>query len=101
MIGSDDPRRVLRQPLITEKSTVLREGGLTKYVFRVEMKANKIEIKKAVEAVFGVEVKTVRTMVVRGKPKRVGRSFGHRANWKKAYVTLKPGSKTIEFIEGV
>ena len=101
MTGSDDPRRVLRQPLITEKSTVLREGGQTKYVFRVEMGANKIEIKKAIEKIFGVQVDNVRTLVVRGKPKRVGRSFGRRATWKKAYVTLKPGSKTIEFIEGV
>jgi large subunit ribosomal protein L23 len=98
---SDDPRRLLRQPLITEKSTILRERGQNQYVFRVEPNANKIEIKKAIEKIFGVEVEQVRTMVMRGKMKRVGRSLGRRANWKKAYVKLKPGSKSIEYIEGV
>jgi large subunit ribosomal protein L23 len=98
---TSDPRRLLRQPLITEKSTILREQGQNSYVFRVALDANKIEIKKAVEQLFDVEVEHVRTMVIRGKMKRVGRSIGRRPNWKKAYVKLKPGSKSIEYIEGV
>ena len=100
-MSSNDPRRLLRMPLITEKSTILREKGQNAYVFRVDINANKIEIKKAVEKLFGVEVEHVRTMVMRGKMKRVGRSLGRRPGWKKAYVKLKPGSKGIEYIEGV
>ena len=90
---------ILRAPLITEKGSVLRETE-TLYLFRVAMSANKIEIKKAVEDIFKVKVQSVRTVRVHGKVKRVGRTIGRRPDWKKAYVKLRPGEKTIEFFEG-
>jgi large subunit ribosomal protein L23 len=90
---------VLRAPLITEKGSVLRDTE-NLYLFRVAMSANKIEIKKAVEELFKVKVDSVRTVRVHGKVKRVGRRVGRRPDWKKAYVKLKPGEKTIEFFEG-
>ena len=90
---------ILRAPLITEKGSVLRETE-NLYLFRVAMSANKIEIKKAVEEIFKVKVRSVRTVRVHGKVKRVGRTIGRRPDWKKAYVKLKPGEKTIEFFEG-
>jgi large subunit ribosomal protein L23 len=90
---------VIRRPLVTEKTTTLREDGRT-VVFEVARDANKIEIKKAVEAIFSVKVATIRTLRVHGKPKRVGRHAGHRPDWKKAIVTLKKG-QTIELFEQV
>ena len=72
---------------------------INKYTFEVAVDANKIEIKKAVEEIFGVQVADVNTMRVMGKMKRMGRYEGRRASWKKAIVTLKPESKTIEFFE--
>ncbi len=92
--------RIIVGPLITEKSTLLKEkhGVLA---FRVERRANKIEIKRAVETLFKVKVASVRTESVHGKYKRVGRSEGRRPDWKKAYVTLKPGEKMIEYFEAV
>ncbi|UCF69505.1 MAG: 50S ribosomal protein L23 [Acidobacteriota bacterium] len=97
---------VLRLPRLTEKATRLREeaqrwkhSGET-YVFDVDPRANKIQIREAVETVFEVEVAHVRTMNLSGKKRRQGRFEGRRARRKKAYVTLKPGSKTIDFLEG-
>ena len=90
---------IIRRPLITEKGTQLRETG-NQYVFEVDRLASKHQIKEAVQKLFKVQVDQVKTLNIRGKVKRVGRSLGKRPNWKKAYVTLKAGS-TIEFFEGV
>lgn len=81
---------VLLRPLTTEKGAVLESSENT-YVFAVGLKANKIQIKAAVEAFFGVSVEAVRTSVVRGKNKRFGRHSGRRSDWKKAYVKLSSG----------
>ncbi|MMZ71234.1 50S ribosomal protein L23 [compost metagenome] len=72
-----------------------------KYVFEVDIRANKTEIKKAVEAIFNVKVSNVNTLRVPAKPKRYGRHFGYRPEWKKAFVTLAEGSKPLEFFESV
>ena len=90
---------VIRRPLITEKTTVIREDGKT-LVFQVAMGANKIEIKRAVEKLFKVKVVKVRTANLLGKTRRVGRSMGSRSDWKKAYVTLRDGEKLPEFLQG-
>ena len=79
---------VIVKPLLTEKSNGLNEDENT-YAFQVGRDATKIEIKQTVERLFGVRVKQVRTMVVRGKMKRFGRYFGKRPNWKKAYITVE------------
>lgn len=95
------PYQVIRQPLITEKSTLQREEGRT-YCFKVHPKANKLEIARAVEQLFAkdkVKVAGVRTQVVRGKMKRMGRFLGKRANWKKAWVKLTAESGEIQFFE--
>jgi large subunit ribosomal protein L23 len=94
-----EPRTIVRRALITEKGTRIREGQ-NGYLFEVARDANKIEIKQAVEAIFSVNVSSVRTVRVHGKPKRVGRFAGHRPDWKKAVVTLKKG-QTIELFEQV
>ena len=94
---------LIRRPIITEKTMVPcydRQGNeIKKYTFEVPQSANKIEIKKAVEEVFGVKVAKVNTMNITGKLKRMGRYEGRRPSWKKAIVTLAAGSKTIEFFE--
>jgi large subunit ribosomal protein L23 len=90
---------ILKRPLVTEKGTDLKEKG-NKVIFAVARCANKIEIKKAVETLYGVHVLDVRTMNVKGKPKRWGQRFYERSDWKKAIVTLREGD-TIEFYEGV
>ena len=90
---------VIRRPLVTEKTTILREDGRT-LVLQVARDANKIEIKRAVEAVFGVKVDSVQTMHMQGKVKRQGRNVGRRNDWKKAIVTLKPDQK-IELFEQI
>jgi large subunit ribosomal protein L23 len=90
---------VIKKPLVTEKSTVARDEG-NKYIFEVDRRATKIEIRNAVEKIFKVKVVTVRTMNFTGKKKRVGRIIGSRSDWKKAVVTLAPGS-AIEVFEGV
>ena len=90
---------VIRRPLITEKTTVLREDGLT-LVFQVAMDANKIDIKRAVEQLFGSKVQSVRTSLAHGKMKRQGRYVGRRPDWKKAYVKLREGEKLPEFLQG-
>jgi len=91
---------IVISPVITEKSTLLKEKGGA-LVFRVQRGANKTEIRKAVERLFDVKVASVRTENVHGKFKRVGRFVGQRPDWKKAYVTLKPGQKSIEYFEAV
>ena len=106
------PQTVIKRPLLTEKSSRLRETGggavtpaegeayAQKVVFEVARDANKIDIRRAIEQLFKVTVADVRTLVVRGKVKRMGRFSGQRPSWKKAFVTLKPGDN-IEFFEGV
>jgi large subunit ribosomal protein L23 len=94
-----DPRTIIRKVLITEKGTLLRELR-QQYFFEVARTANKIEIRRAVEAVFHVKVAAVQTMQVRGKAKRQGRNAGRRNDWKKAIVTLKPDQK-IELFEQI
>jgi large subunit ribosomal protein L23 len=89
---------VLRRPLITEKSTNLKDTQRT-LGFEVHRDATKPEIKKAVEALFGVKVQEVRVANVHGKVKRQGRFVGKRPDWKKAYVVLKKGEKMVEFFE--
>jgi large subunit ribosomal protein L23 len=81
---------VLKRPLFTEKNDRLKEK-YNKYAFEVDIQANKIEIRQAVERIFGVSVLKVNTMRVHGKIKRRGRSVGRRPDWKKAIVTLKEG----------
>ena len=90
---------VIRRPLVTEKTTILREDGRT-LVLQVASDANKIEIRRAVEQLFGSKVSDVRTTTMRGKIKRQGRFAGRRPDWKKAYVRLREGEKLPEFIEG-
>lgn len=92
--------QIIRRPLVTEKSTILREEGNV-IAFEVDPNANKIEVKKAVEELFKVKVEEVRLFNVRGKMKRMGRYAGKRRDWRKAYVRLKEGEKAPEFIEGV
>ena len=89
---------VLRRPLITEKSTDLKESQGT-LCFEVHRDATKPEIKKAVESLFGVKVADVRVANMHGKVKRQGRYVGRRPDWKKAFVVLKKGEKMIEFFE--
>ncbi len=92
------PYQVLIRPLITEKGTMLAEQN--KYAFQVHKRANKLQIKEAVEKAFNVRVLKVNTMVMPGKTRRVGRSVGQTSEWKKAIVTLAEGDR-IEFFEGV
>jgi large subunit ribosomal protein L23 len=90
---------VIRRPLITEKTSLLREDGKT-IVFQVATDANKVEIRHAVEKLLGSKVASIRTSVAHGKVKRQGRFAGRRPDWKKAYVTLREGEKMPEFLEG-
>ena len=92
--------RVIKRPIyLTEKGAKLREEQ-NKYTFEVDIDANKLQIKDAVETLFKVSVRDVRTLVVRGHMKRMGRGYGKLQNWKKAVVTLNEGD-TIDFFEGV
>ena len=91
-------RQVVRRPLVTEKGTLAKELN-NQLVFEVDRRANKVEIRQAVEQVFKVKVLKVRTVNLEGKKKRMGRILGRRSDWKKAYVTLAPG-QTVEFFEG-
>jgi large subunit ribosomal protein L23 len=90
---------VIRRPLVTEKTTILREDGRT-LVLQVAADANKVQIRQAVEQLFGSKVAEVRTTSTRGKLKRQGRFMGRRPDWKKAYVRLREGEKLPEFLEG-
>ena len=89
---------VIKRPILTEKSTIQKEQS-NQVSFEVDRRANKIEIKQAVEKLFKVDVITVNTMTVKGKVKRMGRFTGKRPDWKKAIVTLKEG-QTLPFLEG-
>lgn len=90
---------ILRPLILTEKGESLKEEQ-NKFFFEVAMKANKAEVKEAVEKLFKVRVTDVNTMVIRGKPGRIGKMQTKRPNWKKAIVTLQEGD-TVEFFEGV
>ena len=92
------PYAVLLRPIITEKTTVLT--GADKYVFEVDLRANKNQIKEAVQVAFNVRVAEVNTMMMKGKPTRFGRRVTNRPDWKKAIVTLVSGDK-IELFEGI
>jgi large subunit ribosomal protein L23 len=95
-----DAYHIIRKPLITEKSTGLKESN-REVCFEVAATANKSEIKKAVEHLFKVKVERVRTQNRHGKEKRVGRNVGRKSDWKKAYVKLRAGEKMIEYFEAV
>jgi len=107
------PEVIIKRPLLTEKGTRLKETGggqedaeadpetlKPQLLFEVARDANKVEIRKAVEKLWNVNVVAVRTSIVRGKEKRMGRFTGKRSNWKKAVVTIAAG-QNIEFFEGV
>jgi len=107
------PEQIIKRPLLTEKGTFLKETGgaggdvdidpealKPQLLFEVAKDANKVEIRHAVEKLWNVDVVSVRTVIVRGKEKRVGRFVGKQSNWKKAVVTIAPG-QNIEFFEGV
>lgn len=94
-----DYNDIIVKPIISEHS--MDQMVDRKYTFKVAKNANKIQIKQAVEKIFGVKVSDVNTMRMKGKPKRQGVHVGKRADWKKAIVKLTPDSKTIEFFEGM
>ena len=108
------PEQIIKRPLLTEKGTRLKDTGgrpdgdgeldpeslKSQLLFEVASDANKVEIRNAVQKLWNVDVLAVRTAVVRGKEKRMGRFVGRRSNWKKAIVTIAPG-QTVEFFEGV
>ena len=90
---------IIIKPIVSEKS--MDQLADRKYTFKVAMNANKIEIKKAVEEIFGVKVEKITTARVLGKVKRMGATSGKRSDWKKAIVKLTADSKTIEFFDGM
>ena len=90
---------IVKRPIITEHS--MDQMADRKYTFEVAKEANKIEIKNAVEEIFGVQVEKVTTMRMLGKIKRMGANYGKRPDWKKAIVKLTENSKTIEFFDGL
>lgn len=92
-----DPRQVVLRPLVTEKATILKDEQ-NQVSFEVAMHASKVDVRRAVESIFKVKVTDVRTQVVYGKQKRMGRFIGRRPSWKKAVVRLAPDSK-IELFE--
>lgn len=101
---------ILKSPLVTEKSVVLKEDSTDEnsdrkrgqvLTFRVDCKATKTDIKGAIEEIFNVKVAQVRTVQYEGKMKRRGRQEGRRANWKKAYVTLKKGEPMVDYAEAI
>lgn len=93
---SKNPREIIIQPHITEKGTHITEDA-NGYLFKVHRKANKIEIKDAIEEIFNVKVRKVNTIYYKGKPKSLGRYIGRRSDWKKAIVYLEPGESIKEF----
>ncbi|MCI4445059.1 MAG: 50S ribosomal protein L23 [Candidatus Aminicenantes bacterium] len=95
-----DPRDIILRPLITEKSTRLKDTQ-RQVCFEISPDANKLEVKKAVEELFKTRVESVTIVKLKGKVKRLGRSFGRTKDRKKAYVKLKAGEKMIEYIEAV
>ena len=90
---------IIIKPVVTERSMENMESK--RYTFKVDTRANKSEIKKAVETIFGVKVKQVNTMNITGKKKRMGANVGKRPDWKKAIVTLTEDSKEFEFFESI
>ena len=91
---------IIKRPIITEQS--MEQTEIKRYTFEVDKRANKIEIAKAVEEIFGVKVAKVNTLNMQGKAKRLGaQPAGRRPSWKKAMVTLTADSKSIEFFEGM
>src|SRR5215204_5826085 len=97
---------VLKSPVVTEKSVLLKEatseeGDAQVLTFRVNRKADKDEIRGAVEEIFGVKVAKVRTVQYEGKMKKRGRHEGRRASWKKAYVTLRAGEPVVDYAEAI
>ncbi|MHB0858399.1 MAG: 50S ribosomal protein L23 [Anaerolineae bacterium] len=90
---------VLKRPIMTEKSSYMVDA-LHRYTFEVDRRANKLQIREAVETAFGVKVVDVNLMTVRGKQRRLGRHVGRTSDWKKAVVTVAPG-ESISFFEGV
>jgi large subunit ribosomal protein L23 len=93
------PEQIIRRPIVlTEKASLLRQEN--KVVFEVNRTANKIQIKNAVESLFGVKVTDVHTLVMRGKERRMGRGYAKMQNWKKAMVTLAEGQNIDFFEEG-
>ncbi len=95
-----DPYKIVIRPVITEKSTWLKEKN-REVCFEVDPRANKSEIKKAAEQLFKIKVERVRIQNKRGKKRKVGRSEGKKKDWKKAYIKLKEGEKMIEYFEAV
>ena len=91
---------VIRRPLVTEKTTVMKEDGRT-LVFEVARQANKLDVKRALEKLLGPKVASVRTSIAHGKQKRQGQFVGRRSDWKKAYVVLREGEKLPEFADNV
>jgi large subunit ribosomal protein L23 len=94
-----DPRDIIKRPIITEGTSEMMNDK--KYVFEVELRANKTEIKLAIEEIFKVKVVKVNTLRMPAKPKRYGRHSGYTSEWKKAIVTLSADSKELEFFETV
>ena len=98
---------VLKTPVVTEKSVLLKEASSEDenigqvLTFRVNRKADKLEIRKAIEEIFNVKVARVRTVQYEGKMKKRGRYEGRRASWKKAYVTLKKGEPHVDYAEAI
>ena len=90
---------IIKRPIITEQS--MEQTEMKRYTFEVAKTANKIEIAKAVEEIFGVKVAKVNTISMKGKKRRMGRFEGYTSDWKKAVVTLTEDSKTIEFFDGM
>jgi large subunit ribosomal protein L23 len=94
-----NPRDIIKRPIITEDTSELMANK--KYVFEVDLRANKTEIRLAIEAIFKVKVIKVNTLIVPEKPKRYGRYSGYTSQWKKAIVSLSPESKELEYFEVV
>ena len=90
---------IIKRPLITEKTNIQKED-YNQVTFEVDRRANRVEIKRAIEKIFNVRVSTIRTIQVKGKKKQRGRVIGKRKDWKKAIATLMPGER-IDFFEGV
>ncbi len=94
-----NPYDIIKRPLITEKTSIQKEN-YNQITFEVDRKANRVEIKRAIENIFNVNVATVKTMQIKGKTKQRGRIVGKRRDWKKAIIKLMPGER-IDFFEGV
>ncbi len=94
-----NPHEILRRPILTEKSNY-QADALHRYTFEVDRRANRLDVRSAVEKTFNVTVVDVNMITVRGKKRRFGRTIGRTSDWKKAIVTLAPG-QSLKFFEGV